>query len=163
MAKVISIFKRGDPKLLSNYRRMSFLLTFSKIFENLLHKRIYSVLQEHKILSSLHLDFKKITPLIVHWNLTEETRSSLDNRRFGCGIFVDLQKAFDIVNRDILLAQLEHYGIRGHALNWFKSYMSERSQFVTVNGSDSNLMRITCGVPQGSTLGLLLFLIYINV
>ena len=94
--------------------------------------------------------------------MTEEIRSSLDNRRYGCGIFLDLQKAFDTVNHDILLGKLEHYGIRGNVLNWFKSYLSERSQFVSINGSSSILMRTTCGVPQVSVLGPLLFLIYVN-
>ena len=94
--------------------------------------------------------------------MTEEIRSSLDNRRYGCGIFVDLQKAFDTVNHGILLNKLEHYGIRGNVLDWFKSYLSERRQFVSINGSSSSLMRTTCGVPQGSVLGPLLFLIYVN-
>ena len=95
--------------------------------------------------------------------MTEEIRSSLDNRRYGCGIFVDLQEAFDTVNHGILLNKLEHYGIRGHVLDWFKSYLSERRQFVSINGSSSSVMRTTCGVPQGSVLGPLLFLIYGNV
>ena len=94
--------------------------------------------------------------------MTEEIRSSLDNRRYGCGIFLDLQKAFDTVNHDILLAKLEYYGITGNVLNWFKSYLSERSKFVSINGSNSILMRTTCGVPQGSILGPLLFLSYVN-
>ena len=75
---------------------------------------------------------------------------------------MDLQKAFDTVNHYILLAKLEYYGIRENVLNWFKSYLSERIQFVSINGSNSILMRTTCGVPQGSVLGPLLFLIYVN-
>ena len=94
--------------------------------------------------------------------MTEEIISSLDNRRYGCGIFVDLQKAFHTVNHDILLTKFEHYVIRGNVLDWFKSYLSERSQFASINGSNSSLMRTTCGVPQVSVLGLLLFLIYVN-
>ena len=89
-------------------------------------------------------------------------RNTLDNKRFGCGIFIDLQKAFDTVNHKILLSKLEHYGIRGCALQWFRSYLSDRKQYVSVNGSNSDLLSITCGVPQGSVLGPLLFLIYIN-
>ena len=95
-------------------------------------------------------------------SLTEAVRSTLDNKRLGCGIFIDLQKAFDTVNHRILLSKLEHYGIRGCALEWFRSYLSDRKQYVSVNGSNSNLLSITCGVPQGSVLGPLLFLIYIN-
>ena len=95
-------------------------------------------------------------------SLTEAIRNTLDIKRLGCGIFIDLQKAFDTVNHRILLLELEHYGIRGCALEWFKSYLSDGKQCVSVNGSNSNLLQMTCGVPQGSVLGPLLFLIYIN-
>ena len=95
-------------------------------------------------------------------SLTQTIKSSLDKNRFGCGIFIDLQKAFDTVNHDIFLKKLEHYGIRGTALSWFQSYLSNRKQFVSINGHSSSLTNITCGVPQGSVLGPLLFLIYIN-
>ena len=163
IAKVISLFKKGNPELPSNYRPISLLSIFSKIFEKLMYKRLYKFLEIHNILYSLQFGFQEnhsIDHALV--SLTEAIRNTLDNKRLGCGIFIDLQGAFDTVNHRILLSKLEHYGIRGCALEWFRSYLTDRKQYVSVNGSNSNLLSITCGVPQGSVLGPLLFLIYIN-
>ena len=91
-------------------------------------------------------------------NITENIRKALDDGNIGCGVFVDLQKAFDTVDHQILFAKLNHYGIRGISNDWFKSYLSNRHQYVSINGYESGY----CGVPQGSALGLLLFLLYIN-
>ena len=163
IAKVISLFKKGNPELPSNYRPISLLPIFSKIFEKLMYNQLYRLLEIHKALYSLQFGFQgnhSIDHALV--SLTEAVRYTLDNKRFGCGIFIDLQKAFDTVNHKILLLKLEHYRIRGCVLEWFRSYLSERKQYVSVNGSNSNLLSITCGVRQGSVLGPLLFLIYIN-
>ena len=78
------------------------------------------------------------------------------NKKFGCGIFIDLQKAFDTANHQISLSKVEHYGVKGCALNWFRSNLSDRQQYVSTNGSSSSMVKITCGVPQGSVLGPLL-------
>ena len=163
IAKVIPLFKKENPELPSKYRPISLLPIFSKIFEKLMYRRLYRFLQLNNILYSLQFGFQEnhsVDHALV--SLTEAVRYTLDNKRFGCGIFIDLQKAFDTVNHKILLSKLEHYGVRGCALEWFRSYLSDRKQYVSVNGSNSNLLSITCGVPQGSVLGPLLFLIYIN-
>ena len=85
--------------------------------------------------------------------ITETIRQALDNKKIACGILVDLQKAFDTVNHDILIAKLEHYGIRGIVNKWFASYLKNRSQFVSILGFDSSTKPIAHGVPQGSVLG----------
>ena len=95
-------------------------------------------------------------------SLAETIRKYLDEGKFACRIFVDLQKAFNSVEYDTLLTKLEHYGVRGLANDWFKSYLSDRKQFVSINGHDSNLASVLHGAPQGSVLGPLLYLIYVN-
>ena len=95
-------------------------------------------------------------------SLTEMIRNVLDNGNFACGVFIDLQKAFDTVNHDILFSKLNHYGIRGVAFDWLKSYLSDRTQYVAINSERSEIQTIKFGVPQGFILGSLLFLIYIN-
>ena len=136
---------------------------FSKITEKLMYKRLYNFLEQQNVLYSLQFGFRashSINHALI--SMKESIKESLDNRKYGCGIFLDLQKAFDTVNREILLGKLEHCGIRGPAFNWFRSYLTDRKQYVSVYGFSSNLLSIICGVPQGSVLGPLLFLIFIN-
>ena len=117
MAKVVPVFKKGDAEIRSNYRPISLLLISSKIFKKLVYKRLYSFVTCNKIIYPLQFGFQE-NHLIDHAliSMTETIRRSLDNKKNGCAVFIDLQKAFDTVNHKVLLAKLEHYGIRGCAL-----------------------------------------------
>ena len=163
VAKVLPLHKGGSSQDLNNFRPISLLSIFDKIIEKIMHKRLYEFLEHHNILFENQFGFRKNNSTIhALIEIIEKIKESIDNKKFGCGIFIDLRKAFDTVNHEILLTKLEHYGVRGILLKWFESYLTDRKQYVFYNGESSDLKCITCGVPQGSVLGPLLFLIYIN-
>ena len=162
-AKVIPIHKKLSKLSCSNYRPISILSNIDKIIERLMHKRLYNFVEENQIVYPLQFGFRKnFSTTLALLSLTEEIQQEMDKGRFGCGIFIDFQKAFDTVDHNILVKKLDHYGIRGVSNSWFKSYLNNRKQYVSINGFNSELDDIKCGVPQGSILGPLLFLLYIN-
>lgn len=163
ISKTIPVFKKGSRLLVSNYRPISLLSNLNKILEKVVHSRVYQFLEDYQCIYSLQFGFrKKHSTNHALIQITETIRQALDDKKFACGIFVDLQKAFDTVNHNILIDKLDHYGIRGTANKWFSSYLNNRSQFVSILGFDSSVKNVPHGVPQGSVLGPLLFLIYIN-
>ena len=141
-----------------NYLPISLLSKIEKILEKLMYKRVYEFLTENSITYELQFGFRQnFSTAHALINLTENIRQALDEGYIGCEIFVDLQIAFDTVDHEILLAKLNHYGIRGISNDWFRSYLSDRQQYISINGYDSGLTKLNCDVPQGSVLGPLLF------
>ena len=135
----------------------------NKVFEKLIHTRMYRFLQKNKILNPNQYGFrKKCSTAFAIYDLIENKLKNLDENLFTCALYVDLSKAFDTVDHSILLKKLEHHGIRGVPLELFKSYLNDRKQYTVVNGSKSTGLLFKIGVPQGSELGPLLFLLYIN-
>ena len=163
IARVVPLYKSGDVRLIQNYRPVSILPVFSKIFEKIMYNRIIEFVDNREILHDSQFGFRKkrstTAALIV---LVDKILSGLNNGEITLGIFLDFSKAFDTINHKILQNKLSHYGIRGTALEWITDYLSRRKQYVTYNGHDSDFLSISCGVPQGSILGPLLFILYIN-
>ena len=163
LACITAVFKAGDKNNPNNYRPISSLPILNKVFEKLLYKRLNSYFENNNILCKEQYGFrkKKSTSDAVN-ELLNKIYNAINRKEHLGAVFLDLSKAFDTVSHDVLLSKLEHYGIRGTPLKLLESYLSNRHQFVTVNGHKSETKEISIGVPQGSVLGPLLFLIYIN-
>ena len=162
-AKVIPVYKGEDETIMGNYRPVSILPMFSKVFERLMYDRLISFIDEHNILYKYQFGFRQGhgTDLALI-TLIDKISREVDEGNNVLGVFLDFTKAFDTVDHQILLNKLELYGVRGVAHKWITNYLKDRKQYVCLNEIKSNLCAVTCGVPQGSILGPLLYLIYVN-
>ncbi len=164
IAKVIPVYKsKGDAKLFTNYRPISLLPVLSKLLEKVVHRRLYGYLVKHHTLYESQYGFREsrsTTNAISELN--SHILENFDKRKMTLSVFLDLSKAFDTIDHNILLKKLGHYGIRGVSHEWFKSYLQNRQQYVNYKTFNSVSLNVDCGVPQGSVLGPLLFILYTN-
>ena len=163
ISRVKPLFKSGDPLQFNNYRPVSLLPSLSKIFEHVIFDQIMCYLTENSLLSSEQFGFRPgHSTELAALRMVDHIIKQMDNGKLPLCIYIDLSKAFDTLNYDILMSKLEYYGITGKENELLRSYLTGRSQYVEVNGHKSSHLQISTGIPQGSVIGPLLFLIYIN-
>jgi len=163
IARITPLHKKGDRMSVANYRPISNLSIISKVFEKLMYARVLMYLDKFNLISPHQFGFRtghSTTDAVAEF--IDSACGSLESGNILISIFLDFSKAFDTVNHEILLRKLYHLGIRGPVHEWFKSYLGNRTQYVNVNGCSSNISTVNIGVPQGSVLGPLLFILYIN-
>ena len=163
IAKIKPIFKKDDPHLTDNYRPISLLPSISKIFEKIVFLQLYEYFNTNDLLYESQYGFRQLhSTEFAALEITDQIYNNLDNKKSLLAIYLDLSKAFDTIDHSILIHKLKYYGVQGTTLNWFTSYLTNRQQYVQVNDEVSSLKTISTGVPQGSILGPLLFIIYMN-
>jgi hypothetical protein len=157
------VYKSGDPLDMNNYRPIYLLCSFSNILEKIVFNRLMEYLNNYDLLSKDQFGFRPnhstYHPMM---DILVKAANALNKKKHMLIIFCDLKKAFDTCDVDVLLGKLRKLGVSNTELSWFKRYLSNRYQFVSIDGHYSVLLQILTGVPQGSILGPLLFLIYIN-
>ncbi len=163
IAKIIPVYKKEDDTLFTNYRPKSLLPTVSKIFENVIFKQLYHFVLDKKLLYNAQYGFRTDNSTeYASLQLVDRIIVEMHKMNAPVNIFLDFSKAFDTLNHKILLDKFEHYGINEISLWLIESYLTNRKQYVEIDGSNSDMLSLTTGVPQGSILGALLFIIYIN-
>ena len=163
VAKVTPIYKGKDKTEFNNYRPISLLNVISKIYEKIMHNRLYKFCDRFKILHEGQYGFRTGRSTIdALTELCGKIYKGIDNNNNILAVNLDLSKAFDLIDHNILLQKLSMYGIRGNALAWFKSYLNNRKLCVSYNNTQSKYFDVQIGVPQGSILGPLLFILYVN-
>ena len=154
IAKVVPVFKKDDPHQPGNYRPISLLPAISKIFEKVVYKQVYNYMNQNSLLYKSQYGFRKRhSTEFAAMEVTDQIFKDLDQKKVPLAIFLDFSKAFDTIDHIILLDKLAYYGIQGTALNWFRSYLKDRTQYVQYKDKESHSRKITTGVPQGSILG----------
>ena len=159
IGKICPVYKgKGSKSDPDNYRPVSVLPVIARVIEKLIHEQLFAYFN-HKNQSEFRPKYSNQSALL---NTTNQWLLNIDNRNFNLAVFLDLRKAFDTVDHDVLIQKLEYYGTQGIELQWFKSYIGGRQQYCSINNHDSPFILFTSGISQGSCLGPLLFLIDIN-